>query len=263
MKYPFLKTATLLLFACTCRCSTMAQQTDSVSNTIGLNYEFFSFEKPSALWQIASLEWTHQTKKNTWLGRLSHGSRLERKGTQVEVDYYPKFTAKTYGYFSVGYSPDMPVFAKFRAAASLFVGLNRGWEAEGGLRQLYFDKSIWIGTAGLARYAGHWYLQARTFQSPAAAGWNHSYFITSRYYFGEKNNYAWLQLGSGISPDDNRNIQFGGDFQLHSRRISSGLRFFAGKAHIVQLSLGYSRDEVQKDLFSNQYFGNIGYGYRF
>jgi YaiO family outer membrane protein len=240
-----------------------SQIIDSSKNEVSLRYDYFHFNKAFAgNWQIASLEYKRQAALGTALGRINYGDRLGRQGWQGEIEAYPRFSKKTYGYISVGYSPDAPVFPKFRSGASLYVGL-KAWEVEGGFRQLYFDKSVWIGTAGLSKYIGAWLFTVRSFLSQTSSGTDQSYFFTTRRYFGERNNYLWLQVGSGISPDENRNVLLKGDGKLSSKRITTGINYFPAARHRILASFGYSRDEYTPNGYSNQFFGNVGYGIAF
>ena len=241
-----------------------SQIIDSSKNEVSIRYDFFHFDKAFAdNWHIGSLEYKRQTFLGDVLGRLNYADRLGKKGWQGEAEAYPRLTKKIYGYISLGYSAAVPVFPKFRSGASLYVSLPKAWEVEGGFRHLYFDQSVWIGTAGLSKYLGPWLFNVRTFLSENTSGTDQSYFFSVRRYFGERSNYAWLQLGSGVSPDENRNVQLKGDGKLSSKRVSAGINFFPAAKHRIQASFGYSRDEYLPDRFGNQFFGTIGYGRRF
>lgn len=243
----------------------VAQQTDSVlfKNTVTLQYEYFHFDKQfSSDWHITGLEYKHETKKVALLGRLNYANRLSQNGWQGELEAYPKFSKKVYSYAGVGYSANMPVFPKFRAGYSLYVNIPKGFELEGGFRYLYFDKNLWIAVAGVGYYAGNWFLQARSFMSDNN-GFNFAGLFTARRYFGEMNDYAWLQYGTGVSPDETRNIQFTTNQRLYSNRVVIGIKKSVQQKHILQLAVGYSRDEYLPSTFGNQLYGSIGYGRRF
>lgn len=240
-----------------------AQSNDSTSNTITLTYDYFHFDKQFADdWHIAGLEYKRETKIGAVLGRLNYGNRLGQSGWQFEGEAYPKFSKKVYNYIGIGYSPDKPVFPEFRGGYSLFVNIPKRYEVEGGVRYLHFDKGIWIGVAGLTGYFGNWYLNARSYLSDNN-GFNYSGLLTARRYFGEMNDYAWLQLGTGVTPDDNRNLQLGTNQKLHSTRVAAGIRKSIQKRNLLLFSLGYSRDEYMTDVKGNQFFATIGYGRRF
>lgn len=242
-----------------------SQQTDTLpfKNTITVQYDYFHFDKQFTNdWHIAGIEYKHEAKKTALLGRFNYANRLEQNGWQAELEAYPKFSKKVYSYAGIGYSPNMPVFPKFRAGYSLYVNLPKAIELEGGFRYLYFDKNLLIGVAGIGFYTGNWFLQARTFLSDNN-GFNFAGIATARRYFGEMNDYAWLQIGTGVSPDESRNIQFTTNQRLYSNRITIGVRKSIQRKHLLLFHTGYSRDEYQPKTFGNQYFGSVGYARRF
>lgn len=242
-----------------------AQQTDSslFKNTVTVQYEYFHFDKQfNNDWHIAGIEYKHEAKKAAILGRFNYANRLAQNGWQAELEAYPKFSKNVYSYAGIGYSPNMPVFPTFRAGYSLYVNLPKAVELEGGFRYLYFDKNLLIGVAGIGFYTGNWFLQARSFVSDNN-GFNFAGLFTARYYFGEMNDYAWLQYGTGVSPDETRNIQFTTNQRLYSNRLTIGIRKSIQQKHLLLFHTGYSRDEYQPKTFGNQYFGSVGYARRF
>ncbi len=244
---------------------TLSQQTDSVSfkNTITVQYEYFHFDKQFTNdWHIAGIEYKHEAKKSALLARFNYANRLAQNGWQAELEAYPKFSKNVYSYAGISYSPNMPVFPKFRAGYSLYVNVPKAIELEGGFRYLYFDKNILVGVAGIGIYTGNWFLQARSFLSDNN-GFNFAGIATARRYFGEMNDYAWLQIGTGVSPDETRNIQFTTNQRLYSNRITIGIRKSIQQKHLLLFHTGYSRDEYKAKTFGNQYFGSIGYARRF
>jgi YaiO family outer membrane protein len=255
----------LLLFFCSISVFVSGQQTDSVlfKNTLTVQYDYFHFDKQfSNDWHIAGLEYKHDAKKAAFLTRFNYANRLAKNGWQAEVEAYPRFSKKVYSYLGVGYSANMPVFPKFRAGYSLYINLPKAVELEGGFRYLYFDRTLLIGVAGVVYYTGNWFLQLRSFLSDNN-GFNFAGMFTARRYFGEMNDYAWAQIGTGVSPDETRNIQFTTNQRLFSNRFTLGIRKSIWKKHLLLLHMGYSRDEYQVKTFGNQYTGSIGYARRF
>ena len=243
----------------------IAQQTDSAlfKNTVTLQYEYYHFDKQFANdWHVAGLEYKHETKKAAILGRFNYANRLAQNGWQAELEAYPKFSKRLYSYPGIGHSPNKPVFPKVRGGYSLYANLPKAVELEAGFRYLYFDKSLWIGVAGVGYYTGNWFLQARSFMSDNN-GFNFAGLFTARRYFGEMNDYVWLQYGTGVSPDETRNIQFTTNQRLFSNRIIAGIKASVKQKHVLLLSVGYSRDEYKPSVFGNQLYGSVGFGRRF
>ena len=242
-----------------------AQSNDSLKNTFSISYDYAHFNKQfTDDWHIAALEYKRQTKAGAVLGRINYADRLQQQGLQVEAEAYPVISKKVYAYVGAGYSNKMPVFPKWRTGASVFVSLPKAWETEVGFRHLYFTKNIWIGSAGLSKYAGSWLLNARSFFSLNKLGIDQSFFITARKYLKNEKDYLWLQLGTGISPDESRNIQLGeSSATLSSRKIIGGAKVSVSKRNQVIVSAGITQDEYLPKTFGNQFIGSIGLTQKF
>lgn len=241
-----------------------AQLADSSKHTLSLSYDYNHFQKQfSSNWHLASLEYKRQLSRGAVLGRLNYGNRLNQQGWQGELEAYPVLSKKVYAYTGVGFSNNLPVFPKWRTGASLYVTLPKAWEVEGGFRQLYFTESIWLGTAGLSKYVGNWLFNLRSYIAFEDIANNQSYFASARRYFNNGIDYAWMQVGSGVSPDESRNIQIGSTSNFSSKRVMAGAKFSIAKQTQVLLSAGWSRNEYQKATYDNQINTTIGISQRF
>lgn len=241
-----------------------AAQTDSLQNTFSLSYEHTHFDKQFANdWRLFSLEYKRQTGKVILLGRLNGASRFQQNGWQGEVEAYPVISKKLYGFAGVSYAGDAPVFARWRTGASLYYNLAHGWEAEGGFRFLYFNQSIWMGTAGVSKYLGPWLLNARAFFSLNNPSPNQSYFLKAQRFLHNEKDYLWLQVGSGISPDESRSVQLNPAAMLVSQRVNTGAKISLNKTVQLTLAASYARDEYRVKTFGNQFSGLAGVGLRF
>ena len=241
-----------------------AQPKDSLHNTISVGYEHYHFDKQfSDDWQIGSVEYKREASSGAYLGRFNYADRLGRTGWQAEVEAYPKLSRKMYAYLGAGYSSSLPVFPQWRSGGSLFFVLPKGWEAEGGVRHLYFDQNIWIGTAGVSKYLGSWLLNLRSFIGSSAPGSNHSVFFTARHYLKNERDYLWLQLGSGISPDESRNVLIEKGAVLSSKRITAGAQLSLTQRYGLAAQLGWSHDDIGWGRKGNQIIGGLRLSYRF
>lgn len=240
-----------------------AQPKDSLRNTISVGYEHYHFDKQfSKDWRMGSVEYKREAASGAYLGRFNYADRLGRTGWQAEVEAYPKLSSKIYAYLGMGYSPSLPVFPKWRSGGSLFFVLPEGWEVEGGVRYLYFDKDIWLGTAGISKYMGNWLLNLRSFIG-STPGSNHSVFFTARHYLKNEKDFLWLQLGSGISPDESRNVLIEKDAVLSSKRITAGVQVSLTPRYGMAAQLGWSRDDMGWNQKGNQLIGGLRLSYRF
>ncbi|HEX2534134.1 MAG TPA: YaiO family outer membrane beta-barrel protein [Chitinophagaceae bacterium] len=241
-----------------------SQQADSLTHTLTLQHDYFHFDRQFAEdWHITGLEYKQKIGDHAVLGRVNRGSRLGSNGWQAEAEAYPVLSRKVYAYTGISYSDAMPVFPKWRGGASVFVNLPKAWEAEGGVRYLYFTEAAWIGTAGLSKYLGRYLLSFRSFFALDHLKDNQSFFLTGRRYLRNERDFVWLQLGSGVSPDESRNIQLTANPLLSSRRIMLGGRFSFSRHNQLLFSAGYSRDEYQTNTYGNQLLATLGLSHHF
>lgn len=237
-------------------------QVDTLANTISIGYEQIHFDKQfSSDWKTTTLEYKRKTNLGAVLGRINYGDRFNRGGLQFELEGYPVLSKKIYSYIGFSYSNDRPVFPKLRTGATLYYSFIPTWEAEAGFRQLYFDKSIWLGNFGVTKYVSSWLFNVKTFFLLNAV--SSSYFFTARKYFTKEKNYAWLLLGSGYSPDEKRNIQINTKEKLSTRRAELGVKFLVSANIGFQVSGSFSKDEFMVNTFGHQYSGTAAIFFRF
>ena len=230
-----------------------AQKKDSLKNSIGVQYNYQHFDPQNATdWHMTGIDYTQKTNSAVYTGRLNYASRFQQTGWQVEGESYLTLSRKLYVYTGLGYSNQVPVFPKWRSGVSLFASLPASWEAEGGVRYLYFDKSVFVGTAGLSKYLGSWLLNVRSFASFAHNLNDPSFFLSARKYLKNEKDYLWVQVGSGISPDESRNVQFGNEQFFSSRIASLGVRKSLTQNLAGTLSGSWSREEYAEKLWGNR-----------
>jgi YaiO family outer membrane protein len=175
-------------------------------NRIGLKYDYVYFDEQfNEPWQLLAVDYTRQTRTGSVTGRINYANRFASNGLQFEVDAYPRISKTFYAYVNAGYGHNLDtsdVFPKWRTGVSLFANLPSAFEAELGVRYLYFSSGTDFYTAYIGKYIGNFLLGARTYLTPAANKSSHSYNLTARYYFGSVDDYVNLLVGYGISPDD-------------------------------------------------------------
>lgn len=241
-----------------------AQKKDSLPNSFTITYDHYHFDKQFEKdWKIAALEYKRKASFGALIGRINYANRFGENGLQFEAEAYPAYSKKVYSYVAIGYSSSLPVFPKFRAGYSVYVNMNKGWEGEAGVRYLYFDENVWIGTLGLSKYVGSWLLNGKAYLSGKTSSVDQSYFFTARRYFSNEKDYAWLQLGTGVSPDEVRNIQISSPAKLSSQRINAGLRKTFLKYNQAIIGIGWAQDEYLPGTYGNQFSATIGYARKF
>ncbi|WP_207435790.1 YaiO family outer membrane beta-barrel protein [Sabulibacter ruber] len=237
----------------------------SYANRIGVSYEYTYFNKQfSNAWNMMNVDYGRKTKAGAFTGRVSYASRYARNGFQFEAEAYPRISKTFYAYTNIGFSPDLPVFPKFRAGFSLYANLPRAWEAEGGFRYLNFSSSTWVYTLSAGKYYRNFWFNARTYLTPRNSSVSQSCALTARYYLKGADDFFSLSLGRGVSPDDRMQAnRLNSVYQLETYRIGAGYRFTLAKRHLISFVSTFERGEYMPETKGNQFNFSTGYQLRF
>ena len=234
-------------------------------NSLGVSYNYSYFDKQfDQPWHVASIFYSRQTRIGSFSPRLNYGNRFGREAWQMELDAYPRISKTFYSYVNVGYSPGESVFPTYRAGFSLYANLPRSYEAEAGLRYLNFGTSTYVYTMYLGKYYKNFLFGARTYVTPGTGGASQSYNLLAQYYFRSADDFIGLNLGSGISPDDQAtNLQYSNKNRLSSRQASVIFNHSIAKFNIVFFRGGWIHQEYRADVKGNQMNLSAGYQRRF
>jgi YaiO family outer membrane protein len=238
---------------------------NNARNKLGVSYDFVYFNKQfDNPWHLISIDYTRQTKYGSIAFRLDYANRFNSNGSMFEIDAYPKISKRIYFYLNGGYSNDIGIFPQYRFSWSIYANLPKSYEAEAGLRYLYFSSGTFVYTASLGKYFKNFWFNFRTYLVPDKKNISQSYNLVVRYYLGGANDYIMLGAGTGISPDDRRNdIQLNTIYKLKSNKISMGYRHTIRSLNIVTLDATWINQEYLAKTFGNQYDFGIGYQRRF
>jgi YaiO family outer membrane protein len=134
------------------------------------------------------------------IGRLNYLNRFQTSGVQPEVDWYPVVAKGTYCYVNYGYSASS-LFPQHRAGAEVFQSLPLSLEASFGIRYLSFaaGDEVKLYTSSLGYYVGDYYIVARG--SLLLDGVGRSFQLLARKYFSNPDEFAFVRVGGGVSPD--------------------------------------------------------------
>jgi YaiO family outer membrane protein len=237
----------------------------SALNKISVSYDYTWFRKQfDQPWHLVSLDYSHQTKLGSVIGRVNYGNRFGTGGVQFEVDAYPRIAKNFYAYVNVGYSPNMPIFPKFRSGFSLYANLPKGFEADAGFRYLNFDNDTWIYTGSVGKYYKNFWFNFRTYITPDNSRISQSYSLSARWYRGGADDYFSASIGTGISPDDrSQAIQLNSTYKLQTQKASIGYRFSYKRLNIFYFGGNYASVEYLPKTKDNQLTASIGYQRRF
>jgi len=232
-------------------------------NKIGISYDLATFDKQfDDPWHIVSLDYSRSTKAGSFIGRVNYANRFKTNALQFEADAYPRISKTFYSYVNVGISDKSGVFPQYRSGFSLYANLPKSFEAEAGLRYLYFSDATWIYTSSIGKYFKNYWFNFRTYITPATESVSNSYTFTTRYYFKET-NYFGVALGTGISPDETANIQLANLYKLKSYKVSADYRNTFGTLNTILLSFSILQQEYLPKVTGNEFLFSVGYQRRF
>lgn len=239
-------------------------------NMLVVSYDYLYFDKNynDALhlspWRLASISYSRSTRIGSVNGQLNYANRFGANGIQTEVDAYPHISKTFYSYLNVGFSGSEPVFPRFRAGFSLYANLPKSFEAEAGFRYLKFSDATWIYTMSLSKYAGSFWFNLRTYLVPGNRDISQTYIGTVRYYFGTADDFVALAGGTGISPDEARNVLLGQDSRkLGSQRASIEFRKSLRRRWIPSVVASWYGEEQSNRPRGNQWGINFVLRQRF
>lgn len=240
---------------------------DKISgNKIGVSYDYIYFDKQfNTPWQLATVDYTRQTGLGSISGILNYANRFKSNGVQYEIDAYPHISKLFYAYVSGAYSGNEGVFPKYRSGFSLYANLPKSFEGELGFRYLYFTGATWLYTASVGKYYKNFRFSLRTYLTPSNNSISQSYALNTRYYTGGTDDYFSFSIGTGISPDDPRNVILlnnGNNYKLRSNNISAGYRH-AIKRSVIFINASLDNQEYQFQTHGNQLDIGVGYQRRF
>lgn len=240
----------------------------TVTDVVGINYQYIGFSKEyfrQAPWHSVSGEYQHNFGRTAAIARLTYSDRAITHGTLYELEAYPIFNERLYAYANFGFS-NGDLFPQYKGSLSLFFNFAKVFEAEAGGRfQNFNDKDLYTGILGLTFYHGKFYFNARTFLGPEINGrLVQNYQGNVRYYLSNADNYLYLRLGNGISPDERiLSTQALENPLLDAYYASLGVNFSIGIHHLIQTGAGWLYEDITTGSKGTQFIGSLGYRYRF
>lgn len=229
-------------------------------NSIGVTYQYESFDKTFDPWRLASLSYSRRLFFGTTILRINFANRFGSNGTQYEIDMYPSSASGFYSYLNFGYSKD-GIFPMQRYGASLYLSLPLSFEIDGGFRLLKYSNDTWIYTFALGKYWGSYWFSLRTFITPQVEKASHSYSLIIRYYLSGADDYLALSVGTGISPEEN-SVDLQGNW-LKSDKLGVEYQNKLSRKFILNLSGDYSREEYLPNEFRTKLSASLGLKFLF
>jgi YaiO family outer membrane protein len=236
----------------------------SSKNAVGIVYNYSHFDKQfDDDWHIVGVSYKRVTPIGSVILRGNYANKFAQGGTQIELEAYPRLSKMFYLYVGGGYSGDVGLFPKYRTGVSLNANLPHSFEAELGYRQLYFSNSIWMYTAAVGKYYKNFWFNLRTYITPDSKNISHSYTATVRYYTKSAQDYLAFQIGTGISPEENRNNLLENEtFKLKTFKIGAEYNF-SYRTNLFSVGTMYYNQEFRQGEKGNQFDITLGYTRKF
>ena len=233
----------------------------TAQNAVTISYDFTHFDKQfEDNWHILGLAYKRATNLGSFIFRTNYANKFADNGVQFELEAYPRINKIFYMYLGAGYSNQVGIFPRFRTGASLYANLPKSFEGEIGYRQLHFSSDIWMYTASVGKYYQNFWFNFRTYLSPDQDNISHSYTGTVRYYTKGADDYLGFQIGTGISPEDNRNNLLElNTFKLKTYKVGANYNFSIQKYNLFNVSFTYFNQEYKVGEKGNQYDLGISY----
>jgi YaiO family outer membrane protein len=239
----------------------------SAKNTISIGYIQTNFDKQfDDPWHLGNISYGRQTKLGSVIARYNYANRFKTNGSQFEVDLYPKISQIFYAYVSGGYSNNIGVFPQYRTGFSLYSNLPKSFEAEVGFRTLRFDETTVIYTASLGKYYKNYWFNLRTYLTPSNSSLSQSFSLNVRYYTGGQDDYLSFKIGTGISPDNDRNsvqLNVRNPYKLKSNNASFGYYKSIKQTNLISVNFSYENQEYLPQTRGNQFSVGLGLSKRF
>lgn len=244
---------------------------ESRVNKISFNYGINAFDDSNP-WTFSSVSIARKTSGfGSIILRYNYARRFDQDGHQIEIDAYPSIAKGIYVYFNAGIS-NKKNFPFSRITAEPYFKLPAGFEMSIGVRYLNFDHNrifaldsnkvlIYTGTVG--KYLGNFWFSVRPYFTPGKDGWSKSVYLTVRHYFGNPDNYLSLNLGTGMSPDEQQYAFDPGASYLKSKKVSIDYQQKIAQRFILSCGVGYAREGIQIDTKRTRYSLDLGFSFLF
>ncbi len=218
-----------------------------------------------------TFQYLRKEKKFTTVLSINQARRFNINGIQGELDIYPKFGSKAYGYINYGYSSSL-LFPEHRVGGEFYSSITKAIDGSLGFRYLSFATSnVFIYTGSIGYTLGNYWVAARPFiTTQDVAGAALSLNIEAKRYFNNPENKIGLVVSLGYSPDI-RTIQATGGvltdelFALVSRRVELSGQKLLGNRWVGFARFALTRQEQTFELGDYLWITSAiaGIGYKF
>jgi YaiO family outer membrane protein len=126
--------------------------------------------------------------------RVARADRFDSHSNQISAEFYPHIRRGTYGFLTVGGSPDGVLYSQYFAGGDIYQTVGHGYEASGGYRRLQFSDDVNIFTTALYKYRGKWLYSGRLYLTPDNLGVGKTGVFAARRLLGEEGVHDFLEF---------------------------------------------------------------------
>lgn len=177
-----------------------------------------------APWRTLTVEGAHHFLPGTVVGRVNLAERFGSRGSQIEVEAYPRLTSRSYLYSAIAVSGSRSVFVPLRLALEPYYSFRNGWEGSAGAR--YFNTpgpSVFTLTGTIGKYVGNYWFSGRPSLTVIRGTHSIAASMVGRKYFSGRYDYLSVagSLTNGANTESPDPTRFERTPRLHSYQFSA------------------------------------------
>jgi len=151
-----------------------------------------------APWQVSKVLVQRRHAQGAVILEAAHVYRFGTGDAAVSIDVWQDLWSQAYLHAALDYTPDPTLLPGEAASAELYQTVAGGWEVAGSYAQRrYPAQAVHLVGAGLAKYAGAWYLRAKTTVTRLYDRFGIVQSLRARRYLDPPHEYVGLRVGGG------------------------------------------------------------------
>ena len=233
------------------RSTTLRYAYDRLANTPS-EWDFLIIEQSMDPWNFITIEHTENIAWGPLIFKYNYANRFAQTASQLEVESYPLLKKGTYLYTGIGISKS-DLFPSLRLGFEVFQALPHAFEVSLGIRHLTFPHNkipIYVGSVG--KYWKSYWINIKSYLSPAQSSLSKSYVVNIRRYLTKSNDYIDIFYSSGVSPDEaigDQEVEY-----LNRRGFGINVKYQI----LAQIDMEFGADFSNQEIRPGMYRGDTG-----
>lgn len=151
-----------------------------------------------AAWNVSEALVQRRHAQGTVILKASHVRRFGIGDEAVAVDVWQDLWSQAYLHASLDYAPTPALLPGQAVSGELYQSIAGGWELAGSYEQRrYPAQAVHLVGAGVAKYAGSWYLRAKTTVTRLYGRFGVVQSLRARRYLDPPHGYVGARVGGG------------------------------------------------------------------